>query len=321
MNRSRVHPFIPLLLALLAAPAAADPPVPPGDGTTCPTVQCMRATNVLDNLDGTFDITFETFNWFNTVNDEGVNRILFFTGNLKSKFCFGSVNGDAQVEVLGATAPPGWIVVQADTDKVEFASISTTFEIPDVGLCDPAVIGGCFGTNTCGNSLGGFVIKLRPEIPTGLTCSWTANWRHLDAAGLDNGDVMNFGSVSWTFGSLIEDYSNAEYPPASFAQTGVDDCAKQAQKKGAKYAQTRLKQFSKCEDKINAGKTCDTAKRDAKVASAQAKLESTIDAFCPNDDAVANVAWCGTTIANLKTCLVAQLDAQTDAALATIYGP
>jgi hypothetical protein len=320
-NRFRTRlPVLLSLFALFAAPVAADPPVPSPENTLCPTVQCMRVTNTLDNLDGTFDVTFETFNWFNTTTDNGVQRMTIFTGNLKNKVCFGSVNAGKQVEVLGATAPPGWTVVQADSDKVEFVATSSTFEIADVGLCDPAVLGGCFGTNTCGNGLGGFVIKLRPEIPTGLQCSFTANWRHLDEAGLDNGDVMNFGSVSWTFGSLIESYSNAEYPPSSFSQTGVDDCAKQAQKKAGKYAQTRLKQFSKCQDKVNAGKTCDTAKRDAKVASAQTKLESAIDAFC-TDDAVGNVAWCGTTIANLKTCLVNQLDAQTDAALASIYGP
>jgi hypothetical protein len=306
--------------AFVVPPTYADPPVPDEDGTVCPTVQCMRATNVLDNLDGTFDVTFETFNWFNTSSDGGVNRLLIFTGNLKSKLCFSEINVGTQVEVLGATAPPGWTVVQADTSKVEFAATSTANEIPDLGLCDASVLGGCFPMNTCGNGLGGFVVKLRPSIPTGLVCSWTANWRHLDEFGIDNGDVMNFGSVSWTFGSLIEDYSNAEYPPSAFAQNNVDDCAKLVQKKAGKFAQTRLKQFSKCNDKINAGKTCDTGKRDQKVTQAQGQLEGVIDDFC-TDDAVANVAWCGTTKANLKTCLVSQLTAQTDTALATIYGP
>ncbi|MGH7787114.1 MAG: hypothetical protein ACRERC_09640 [Candidatus Binatia bacterium] len=311
---------VSIVVGLLVAPALADPPVPDPKNTLCPTVQCMRSTNVLDNLDGTFDVTFETFNWFNTTDDGGVNRILFFTGNLKSKLCVGSLSPDAQVDVLGATAPPGWTVVQADTEKVEFAAVATANEIPDIGLCDPAVLGGCFGTNTCGNGLGGFVVKLRPNFPTGGICSWTANWRHLDEFGLDNGDEMNFGSVSWTFGSLIEDYSNAEYPPASFAQNNVDYCARQAQKKAGKYAQTRLKQFGKCNDKINAGKTCDTVKRDQKVTDAQGTLEGAIDDFC-TDDAVANIAWCGTTLANLKTCLVNQLNAETDDALAVIYGP
>ena len=306
---------------VLATAVLADPPVPGDDGTVCSTVQCMQVGTSVDNGDGSFDVTFKTFNWFNTINDEGVNRIIFFTGNLKSKLCAGELNAEAQVEVLGATAPPGWIVVQADTDKVEFAAINNTFEIFDRGLCDPLTIGGCFGTDTCGNSLGGFVIKLRPELPTGLLCSWTANWRHLNEAGLDNGDVMNFGSVSWTFGSLIEDYSNQEYPPSSFSQNGTDQCAKQAQKKAAKYAQTRLKQFAKCNDKINKGKPCDTAKRDQKVLDAKNKMDFAIDTFCTDDDQVANVAWCGTTIANLKTCLLAELNESTDATLAAVYGP
>lgn len=78
--------------------------------------------------------------------------------------------------------------------------------------------------------------------------------------------------------------------------------------------------FAKCNDAINKGKTCDTAKRDAKVSQAQMKMDEAIDDFC-TDDTVANIGWCGTTVANLKTCLLAQLDASTDAALATIYGP
>ncbi len=320
LKRLRAAPALVLALSCFVTSAMADPPVPADDATTCPTVQCMRVTNVLDNLDGTYDVTFETFNWFNATTDDGVNRILFFTGNLKSKTCLGNINVDSQVDVLGATPPPGWTVVQADTDKVEFASTSTSFEIPDIGLCDPSVLGGCFGTNTCGNGLGGFVIRLRPQIPTGLICSWTANWRHLDAFGVDNGDVMNFGSVSWTFGSLIENYSNNEYPPASFAQNGVSSCAKHVQKRAGKYAQGRLKTYGKCLDTISAGKVCDTVKRDAKVAAAQTKLETTIDAYC-TDDQVANVAWCGTTVASLKACLIAQLNTQTDAALAAIYGP
>lgn len=307
---------------VLATAVLADPPVPGDDGTICSTVQCMKVTSSVDNGNGSFDVTFQTYNWFNTINDEGVNRILFFTGNLKSKTCDGELNVDAQVEVLGATPPPGWLVVQADDDKVEFAATSNTFEIPDIGLCDPLVNpGNCFPTDSCGNSLSGFVITLRPELPTGDLCSWTANWRHLNEAGLDNGDVMNFGSVSWTFGSIVEDYSNQEYPPSSFSQNGVDDCAKQAQKKAAKYAQTRLKQFSKCNDKINKGKPCDTAKRDQKVNDAKVKMDTAIDTFCTSNDQVANVAWCGTTIANLKTCLLSQLNASTDAALANIYGP
>jgi hypothetical protein len=279
----------------------------------------MRVTNTTDNLDGSFDVEFETFNWFNTTDDGGVNHILFFTGNLISKICSGGIL-DVQAEVLGATAPAGWTVVEADTSMVHFQTTSTASEIPDIGLCDPLVLGGCFGSNTCGNDQQGFVITVRPSIPTGDLCSWTANWRHLDEFGIDNGDVMNFGSVSWTFGSIVEDYSNTAYPPSSFAQNNVDDCAKKAQKKAGKYAQTRLKQFAKCNDAINKGKTCDTAKRDAKVSQAQMKMDEAIDDFC-TDDTVANIGWCGTTVANLKTCLLAQLDASTDAALATIYGP
>jgi hypothetical protein len=117
---------------VLASAVFADPPVPTDDGTSCPTVQCMQVTNTLDNGDGSFDVTFKTYNWFNTINDEGVNRILFFTGNLKSKLCAGELNVDAQVEVLGATPPPGWMVVQADTDKVS-SRPSRTFEIPTSG--------------------------------------------------------------------------------------------------------------------------------------------------------------------------------------------
>lgn len=296
----------------------ADPPVPDSGPTVCPTVQCMRVTGTTDNLDGTYDVTFETFNWFNTTEDGGVNHILFFTGNLQSKLCTGGVI-DMQADVVGASAPPGWIVVTASLDKIEFQTVSTTFEIPDVGLCDPAVIGGCFTGGGCGNDQGGFTITLRPQVPVGDICSWTANWRHLDEFGLDNGDVMNFGSVNWTFGSIIEDYSNTAYPPSSFAQNGVDDCAKQVQKKAGKYAQTRLKQFAKCNDKINKGKTCDTVRRDAKVDQARVRMDGAIDDFCTEDN-VANVAWCGTTKANLKTCLLNQLNDSTDDALTAIYG-
>ena len=311
---------------VVASLALADPPPPPSDPTICPTVQCMRVTDFTDNLDGTFDVELETFNWFNTNPDTGVNTLLFFTGNLRSKICVGGINLlDTQVDVLGATAPPGWTVVQADNDKIEFAATSTAFEIPELDLCDPSVTGGCIngggpGISTCGNEQGGFVMTLRPGVPVGSLCSWTANWRHIDEFGLDNGDVMNFGSLAYTFGSLIEEYSNNAYPPSSFSQNGVDDCAKKAQKKAGKYAQTRLKQYAKCFDKINKGQTCDEAKRDEKVGRAQTKLEEAIDDFCTNDQ-VANVPWCGTTVANLKTCLVAELDAQTDQALATIYGP
>jgi hypothetical protein len=278
----------------------------------------MRVTNTVDNGDGTYDVTFETFNWFNTTEDGGVNRILFFTGNLQSKLCTGGVI-DVQADVVGASAPPGWIVVTASINKVEFQTVSTTFEIPDIGLCDPSVIGGCFTGGGCGNDQGGFVITLRPQVPVGDICSWTANWRHLDEFGIDNGDVMNFGSVNWTFGSIVEDYSNTAYPPSSFAQNGVDDCAKQAQKKANKYAQTRLKQFAKCNDKINKGKICDTVKRDQKVDQARLRMEAAIDDFCTEDN-VANVAWCGTTKANLKTCLLNQLNDATDDALTAIYG-
>jgi hypothetical protein len=303
----------------LAAAAFADPPIPSPKNTLCPTVQCMRVTNEVDNLDGTFTVTFETFNWFNTDDDGGVNRITFFTGNLVSKLCSGG-DIDVQVEVVGATPPPGWTVGQTDINKVEFQAISTANEIPDVDLCDPAVLGGCFTGGGCGNGLGGFTITLRPQVPVGDLCSWTANWRHLDENGLDNGDEMNFGSVSWTFGSILEEYSNAEYPPSSFAQNGVDDCAKKVQKKAVKYAQKRLKAFGKCRDDINKGKDCDEVKRDGKVSQAQQKMDTAIDDFCSNDQ-VANIAWCGTTVANLKTCLLAELNASTDEALTAIYGP
>ncbi len=318
--------ILSIATALVAASISfADPPPPPPDPTICPTVQCMRVTDFTDNLDGTFDVEFETFNWFNTNPDTGVNSVLFFTGNFASKVCTGSSVSLAQVDVIGATAPAGWTVVQADNNIVQFATTSTAFEIPELDLCDASVIGGCIngggpGISTCGNEQGGFVITLRPLISTGSICSWTTNWRHLDEFGLDNGDVMNFGALSWTFGSLIEDYSNNGYPPSSFANTDVDDCAKKAQKKAAKYAQTRMKQYAKCFDKVNKGKICDEAKRDAKVDKAKVKLEAAIDSSCI-DDQVANIPWCGTTVANVKTCLVAELDTETDAALATIYGP
>ncbi len=328
MQRSRLCGLgILSFAAALAMSSAsfADPPTPPSDPTLCPTVQCMRVTDFTDNLDGTFDVEFETFNWFNTNPDTGVNRVLFFTGNFLSKSCAGSSVTLAQVEVIGASAPAGWTVVEADNDVVEFATTSTVFEIPELDLCDSSVIGGCIngggpGISTCGNEQGGFVITLKPLFSTGDVCAWTTNWRQLDEFGLDNGDVMNFGSLSWGFGSIVEDYSNNGYPPASFANSGVDDCAKKAQKKAAKYAQTRMKQHAKCFDKVNKGKICDEAKRDMKVLKAQTKLEAAIDNFCI-DSQVANVPWCGTTVANLKTCLVAELDAETDAALATVYGP
>ncbi len=305
-----------------AGVALADPPTPDDAATICPTVQCMRVNNVGDNLDGTFDVEFETFNWFNTTPDGGVNRVLLFTGNLVSKLCGG---GTIQVDVLGATAPAGWTVVQADAEKVEFQTTSTAFEIPDLDLCDSSVLGGCLngggpGVSTCGNEQGGFIITLRPSIPTGNLCSWTANWRHLDEFGVDNGDVMNFGAMSWTFGSISEDYSNTAYPPSSFAQNGVDDCAKAAQKKATKYGRTRLKETGKCIDRVNKGKVCDEAKRDQKIAKALAKMNDAIDGSC-TDAQVENGGWCGTTVASLKTCLESEIDAGVDAAITAIYGP
>jgi hypothetical protein len=312
---------------IFTAAALADPPPPPPDPTICPTVQCMRATNFIDNLDTTFDVELETFNWFNTNPDTGVNTLVFFTGNLRSKICSDGLDiADIQVDVIGATAPAGWKVDQADNEKVQFSTTSTASEIPELDLCDPSVLGGCIngggpGISTCGNSQGGFVITLRPGVPVGLLCSWTANWRQLDEFGLDNGDVMNFGSLSYSFGSLIEEYSNNGYPPSSFPETGADDCVQKVQKRASKYALQRLKQFGKCNDLVNKGKTCDEAKRDEKVDKKKVQLENTIDQFCTSDDQVANAPWCGTTIANLKTCLVAELVAETDQALATIYGP
>jgi hypothetical protein len=91
--------------------------------------------------------------------------------------------------------------------------------------------------------------------------------------------------------------------------------------KANKYAQTRLKEFSKCLDKLAKNQVCDTMKRDFKVDKARLKLEAAIDAQCPSDNDVANVAWCGTTKANLKTCLVSQTVSSTEATLTTIYGP
>jgi len=315
-------------LSLLAPVSSwGDPPVPSSMPTICPTVQCMRVSGVVDNLDGTFDVTFEAFNWFDTITDGGANKLLMFTGNRFIKSCIGGFNpGDVQVDVLGATAPAGWSVTQADNDKVEFTATSTTFEIPDLDLCDSSVIGGCIngggpGISTCGNDQGGFVVTLRPNIPTGDVCSWTANWRLLDALGADNGDIMNFGSVSWTFGSLIEDYSNVGYPPSSFAQAGVDKCAKIVQKKAAKYAIMRVKQIGKCIDLVNKGKICDEAKRDQKIARAKTKMDDKIDQFCTSDDQVANIPWCGATIAGLKTCLDTQIVSSTDATIAAMYGP
>ena len=93
------------------------------------------------------------------------------------------------------------------------------------------------------------------------------------------------------------------------------------QKKAAKYGSARLKQYAKCRDVTNNGGTCDVLKRDTKVNSAKMKLEKAVDDFCTDDDQVANVAWCGTTIANLKTCLVSQINASTDSAISSIYGP
>jgi hypothetical protein len=326
-RRSHVRTVIAGLATLgLASVALADPPPPPENPTICPTVQCMRVTNFTDNFDGTFDVQIQAFNWFNTNPDTGVNTLLFFTGNLRSKVCTdGMTLFDTQVDVIGASAPAGWTVVQADNEKVEFSTTSTASEIADLDLCDPSVTGGCIngggpGISTCGNDQDGFVITLQPGVPVGDLCSWTANWRNLDEFGLDNGDVMNFGSLSYTFGSIVEAYSNNPYPPSSFSQNSVDDCAKKVQKKAGKYAQTRLKQYAKCFDKVNKGQTCDEAKRDDKVDRAKTKLEEAIDDTC-SDNQVANVGWCGTTVANLKTCLVSQLDSQTDQALATIYGP
>ncbi len=316
-----------LTALMLSAPALADPPPPPSLPTTCPTVQCMRVNSVIDNFDGTFDVEFETFNWFDTNPDTGVNRLMMFTGNFFNKICIGGSNpGDRQVEVIGASAPAGWTLVRADNTVVVFETTSTAFEIPELDLCDASVIGGCIngggpGISTCGNEQGGFVITLKPNIPTGSICSWTANWRHLDEFGLDNGDVMNFGSVSWTFGSLIEDYSNVGYPPASFGESGVDKCARLVQKKAINYARARLKQTAKCIDSINKGKVCDTVKRDQKINKAKTKMEDKIDQFCLTDEQVANIAWCGTTIAGLKTCLDDEIVSTTDAAIAAMYGP
>lgn len=319
VSRSLVTASTVGAIMVAASAVLADPPVPTPQNTLCPTVQCMRVTGITDNLDGTFAVQFETFNWFDTTPDDGVNRILFFTNTLPSKTCFGG-SPDIQVEVVSAMAPPGWTVAQADNQMVVFEATSTTFEIPDIGLCDPLVLGGCHLTQTCGNALDGFVITLRPQVPTGLICSWVANWRHLDEFGVDNQDVMNFGAVSWTFGSLVEDYSNAEYPPSLFPLTGTGTCARKAQKKAVKYGRTRLKEHGKCRDAINKGSTCDTVRRDDKINRAKTKLEQAIDDNC-TDVAVANVGWCATTVAGLKTCLVDEIDDGTDQALNAIYGP
>lgn len=306
-------------LLLTVSVVRADPPVPGPTGTVCATVQCMRVTGITDHFDGTYSVQFETFNWFDTNEDPGVNQLMFFTSTLPSKTCVGTGTLDIQVEVVSAMAPPGWIVTQADNNLVIFQATTTAFEIPEIGLCDPAVLGGCFTGGGCGNNLDGFVIRLRPSVPTGLICSWVGNWRHLDEFGNDNGDVMNFGSVSWTFGSLIEDYSNTEYPPSLFPLTGTGQCARKAQKKATKYGRTRLKEYGKCRDAINKGQTCDTVRRDEKVNLAKTQLEQAIDDNC-TDVAVANVGWCGTTVSGLKTCLVAEIDEATDQAITATYG-
>ena len=65
----------------------------------------MRVNNVVDNLDGTFDVEFETFNWFNTTSDGGVNRVLFFTdGVLETPNQTGDLFGEKRLmNTLNAT--------------------------------------------------------------------------------------------------------------------------------------------------------------------------------------------------------------------------
>ena len=131
--------------------------------------------------------------------------------------------------------------------------------------------------------------------------------------------MMNFGSLGWTFGSIVEDYSNTPFPPVFFPATNPATCAKLARKKATKYSATRVKEYSKCLEKIAKGDVCDTVKRDQKVNNAKTKLEQTIDTTCSNDQ-IANVNWCGTTIASLKACLVAEIDAATTDTITAIYG-
>jgi len=309
--------FVGIAALLYAGSVSADPPLPGPTGTVCSTVQCMRVTDVIDVGGGAFDVEFETFNWFDTTTDGGVHKMLFFTTNLVPKTCAGVT----QVEVLGATAPSGWTVVRANNDVVEFEADSPASAIPDVGLCDTTVtVDDCFATNTCGNDQGGFVLTLKPNIPTGFLCSWAANWRHLDENGVDNGDVMNFGSVSWTFGSLLEDYSNTPLPPSQFPATDVDTCAKKTRKAVLKYGQVQLKLNAKCRELVAAGKTCDEVAFQTKIDGYWAKAVLKIDEYC-TDDRVANVAWCGTTVASLKTCLQTETDDAVAATILALYGP
>jgi hypothetical protein len=66
---------------------------------------------------------------------------------------------------------------------------------------------------------------------------------------------MNFGSVSWTFGSIVRTIPTGTRP-RRFSQNGVGNCAQEAQKKSA--SARAAKRFAKCNDKINKGKPCDT---------------------------------------------------------------
>lgn len=190
------------LLGLGSAPVLADPPPP--DSTVCPPVQCMRVDSVVVTDCGTRQATvwFTTYNWYATNPDNGVDEIHITNVRVTSGF------PGSQATILSATAPPGWTVQTVTSDSVVFTT--ATSPISEVDMCNPP--GGC-APFSCGNAQGQFGIEIKMLTLTG-TPSFRANWRHF-SGGVDNGDVMNFGSLRWRWdacGVLSEFYSNVPYP-------------------------------------------------------------------------------------------------------------
>ena len=190
------------LVVLAPGLALADPPPP--DTTACPPVQCMRIDTVTVTNCGARQaiVWFTTLNWFATTADNGVNEIHITNVRATSGF------PPSQGTIVSAVAPPGWTVQSVSADSVVF--VTNTSPIPEVDMCNPP--GGC-APFSCGNAQGGFGIEIQMLTLTG-TPSMRANWKHL-SNGVDNGDVMNFGSLRWQWdacGSISEFYSNVNYP-------------------------------------------------------------------------------------------------------------
>ena len=203
--------MLSLLLLFSATQAFADPPPPPMIPTGCDPVQCFfvdtTASTISYTPGDTTVISFCVLNWYDSLPNL-ITEVVFQL----------SIPMESQMTLVGSCPPPGWTSSLVGTDSIIY-QMDTSMgggPIAEGFLCDTCAT---MALGSCGNMLCGFEIKV---LFVDSADAITLNWSHLQN-GFDNGDVMNFGALSWTFGSIIEQYSNAPFHPGYFANNGLPD--------------------------------------------------------------------------------------------------